>query len=75
MWDGHTKHEGYAPNPKKMKLKQGDITEILWSDKRNIQVLMNIHGAPTEGNFCNDQGNAIKPPIVVDSNHNMGYVH
>jgi len=51
------------------------MTEILWRDKRNIHVLMNIHGAPTEGNFCNEQGNAIKPPIVVDSNHNMGYVH
>jgi hypothetical protein len=50
------------------------MTEILWSDNRNIQVLMNIHGASAEGNFCNDQRNAIKLPIV-DSNHYMGYVH
>ena len=35
---------------------------------------MNIHGAPAGGNFYNEGGKAIKPQIVMDYNHYMGYV-
>ncbi|KAG8239258.1 hypothetical protein J437_LFUL010648 [Ladona fulva] len=67
---------------KKLKLKRGDIkvrtrndlTAIVWKDKRDVHVLTNMHAAPAEGNFCNDQGRAIKPAIVEDYNRHMGYV-
>ena len=53
---------------------RGDLTAILWRDKRNVRVLTNIHTAPAEGNFCNTNGKAIKPQIVADYNRHMGYV-
>ena len=39
-----------------------------------LRVLTNIHGPPAEGNFCDNNGKAIKPQIVADYNHHMGYV-
>jgi hypothetical protein len=36
--------------------------------------LTDIHGAPVEGNFCNNNGKAIKPQTVADYNRHMGYV-
>jgi len=36
--------------------------------------LTNIHDPPAEGNFCNNNGKAIKPQIVADYNRHMGYV-
>jgi len=68
--------------PKTTKLKRGDIRvktradlmAIVWRDKRDIYMLMNIHNAPAEGNFCNGGGKAIKPQIVMEYNHHMGYV-
>ena len=53
---------------------RGDLTAILWRDKRDVRVLTNIHAAPAEGNFCNTNGKAIKPQIVADYNRHMGYV-
>jgi len=50
---------------------RGDLTAILWRDKR---VLTNIHDPPAEGNFCDNNWKPIKPQIVVDYNHHMGYV-
>jgi hypothetical protein len=41
---------------------------ILWREKRGIQV------APTEGNFINEQGTAMKPLILADCNCHTGYV-
>jgi hypothetical protein len=68
--------------PRKMKLKRGDLhirtrgdlTAILWRDKCDIYVLTNIHNAPAESNFCDSNGKAIKPQIVADYSHHMGYV-
>jgi hypothetical protein len=57
-----------------MTLKRGDLTTILWRDKRDVRILTNIHDAPAEGNFCDTNGKAIKLQIVVDYNHHMGYV-
>ena len=37
-------------------------------------MLMNIHNAPAEGNFCNEGGKAIKLQIVMDYNRHMVYV-
>jgi len=47
---------------------------ILWQDKTDVCMLTNIHNAPAEGNFCSEGGKAIKPQIVKDYNHHMGYV-
>jgi hypothetical protein len=67
---------------KKMKLKwgdirvrtRGDLTAVVWTDKRDIHMLTNIHNPPAEDNFCDEKGNTIKPLIVEDYNHHMGYV-
>jgi len=68
--------------PKTKKLKRGDIhvriradlRVIFWQDKRDVCMLTNIHSAPAEGNFCNGGGKATKLQIVMDYNHDMGYV-
>jgi len=36
---------------------------------------MNIRDPPAEGNFCDNNGKAIKPQIVADYSHHMGYVN
>jgi len=53
---------------------RGDLTAILWRDKRKVRVLTYIHDPPAEGNFCNNNGKAIKPQIVADYNCHIGYV-
>jgi len=68
--------------PKTTKLERGaicirtraDLMATVWRDKRDVRMLTNIHNAPAEGNFCNEGGKAIKPQIVMDYNHHMGYV-
>ena len=52
---------------------RADLTAILWQDKRDICMLTGIHDVTAEGNFCGDGGKAIKPQIVMDYNHHMGY--
>ena len=47
---------------------------LLWRDKRDICLLMNIHNAPAEGNFCIEGGKAIKLQTVMDYNRHRGYV-
>jgi hypothetical protein len=58
----------------KMKLKRGDLMAVVWSDKRDIHMLTNIHNSPAEGNFCDENRNAIKSLIVEDYYCHMGYV-
>ena len=48
--------------------------EILWRDKQDIQILMNIHNAPAYSNFCDVGREAIKLKIVMNCKHCMGYV-
>jgi hypothetical protein len=65
-----------------MKLKRrdfrvrtrGDLTAILWRDKRDKYMLTNIHDSPAEGNFCDSNGKVVKPQIVADYSRHMGYV-
>lgn len=54
---------------KKIKLKwhaiqitRGDLMVILWTDKRDIH--MNIFDKPAQGNFCDEQRNAMKQLAV-----------
>ena len=68
--------------PKTLKLKhgdlrvrtRGDLTAVVWRDKRDVCLLTNIHAAPTEGNYHDEHRNAIKPEIVADYNRHMGHV-
>ena len=68
--------------PKRMTLQwgdfqvwtSGDLTAILWRDKCDVRILTNIHDAPIQGNFCDNNGMAIKPHIVADYNCHMGYI-
>ena len=68
--------------PKTLRLKHGDIrvrtrgdlTAVVWKDKRDMCLLTNIHDPPREGNYCDEHGNAIKPAIVADYNRHMGHV-
>jgi len=53
---------------------RGDLTAILWRDKCDIRILTNIHDPSAEGNFCDNNGKAIKLQIVADYNHHMSYV-
>jgi hypothetical protein len=68
-------------NPKRKSLKRGDLQvrtrgdlTILWSDKRDVRILTNIHDPPAEGNFCANDGKPIKPQIAADYNRHMDYV-
>jgi len=68
--------------PKTLRLKRGDIrvrtrsdlTAVVWRDKRDVCLLTNIHDTPTEGNYRDEYGNAIKPAIVADYNRHMGHL-
>jgi len=53
---------------------RGDLTAVMWKDKRDVCLLTNIHDPPREGNYCDEHGNAIKPAIVADYNRHMGHV-
>jgi hypothetical protein len=46
----------------------GDLTAVVWKDKRDVHMLTNIHVSPAEGNFCDENGNALKPATVEDYN-------
>jgi hypothetical protein len=53
---------------------KGDLTAVVWRDKRDVCLLTNIHDPPTEANYRNEHGNTIKPATVADYNHHMGHV-
>ena len=65
----------------KMKLKRDDLktkvksnlTAIVWKDKQNVNILMNIHPPPLEANFCDKQGKTTKQAIIQDYNRHAGY--
>jgi len=78
----HRKNMPKDLRPKTLRLKRGDIrvrtrgdlTAVVWKDKRDVRLLTNIHDRPREGNYCDEHGNAIKPAIVADYNRHMGHV-
>jgi hypothetical protein len=49
----------------------GDMTALVWKDKRDVYILTNIHDPPAEGIFCDESGNALKPAIVANYNRHM----
>jgi hypothetical protein len=74
--------KGMPQDLKTLKLRRGDIrtrvrdnmTVMIWKDKRNVNMLTNMHHPPAEGNFCDEHGNALKPVIIQDYNEHMGYM-
>jgi hypothetical protein len=52
----------------------GELTATLWREKQDIYMLKNIHDAPTEDNFCDTSGKAIKAQTVVEYSRDVGYV-
>jgi len=84
LWHCQAEQERHATRPKTEdnKTEKGDIhvrtradlTAILWRDRRDVFMLTNIDNASAEGNFCNEEGKAIKPKTVKDYNHHIGYV-
>jgi len=69
-------------NPKTLRLKRGDIrvrtrgdlTAVVWRDRKDTCFLTNMHDPPREGNCRDEHGNTIKPAIVADHKRHMGYV-
>ena len=65
-----------------MKLKSGDLktkvkssmTAIVWKDKWNVNIMMNMHSPPLDSNFCDEDGKAVKPAIIQDHNRLKGNV-
>jgi len=53
----------------KTKVK-GNLTAIAWKDKRNVNILTNMHSSPLEYNFCDQHEKA----IIQDYNRHMRYV-
>jgi len=43
---------------------RGNLRATVWKDKWDVNVLMNMHHPPVEGNFCDEHGNTLKPAIV-----------
>ena len=66
---------------KTLRLKRGDIrvrtrgelTAVVWKDKRDVGMLTNIHDPPSEGNFRDEHGNAITlfPPVRHDHSQQL----
>ena len=54
--------------------KWGEFTAVVRWDKRDMGMLTYIHDPPSEGNFRDEHGNAIKPAIMADYNCHMGYL-
>jgi hypothetical protein len=50
---------------------RGDLTAVLWRDRKEVRMLTNIHAAPAEGNFRNERGKAVAPLVVADYKHHM----
>ena len=39
---------------------RGDLTAVVWKDKRDVCLLTNLHNPPREGNYRDEHRNAIK---------------
>jgi hypothetical protein len=43
---------------------RGDLTTIVWRERRNVTVLTNMHSVLPEGYFCDQHGKAVKLAIL-----------
>jgi hypothetical protein len=53
---------------------RGNLTAMVWKDKKNVNMLTNIHHPTAESNVCDEHGNTLKPAVVQDHNKHMEYV-
>jgi len=53
---------------------RGDLTVVVWKDRRNVCLLTNSHDPPREGNYCDEHRNVIKPATVADYNRHTGHI-
>jgi hypothetical protein len=68
--------------PKNLKLKRGNVkvrtrgnlTALVWKDRRDVYMLTNMDPPPAEGNFCDGNNRPVKPRIVARYNRHMGYI-
>ena len=37
---------------------RGDLSVVVWEDKRDVRLLINIHDPPREGNYCDERDKA-----------------
>jgi hypothetical protein len=44
---------------------------MVWRDKCDVYILTFMHNPPTDGNFCDKHGYAVKPRIIKDYNGHM----
>jgi hypothetical protein len=44
----------------------GDMIVLVWKGKWEIHMLMSMHVAPAENNFCDKHRYAIKPAILAN---------
>jgi hypothetical protein len=54
---GMPKNFGHKMKMKRVYLKtkvKSNLTAIEWKDKRNVNILTNMHSPPLEGNFCDE---------------------
>jgi hypothetical protein len=51
-----------------------DLTAIMWNDKRNVNMLTDMHHPPVKGNFHDEHGSCLRPAIVQDYKRPMEYV-
>jgi hypothetical protein len=67
--------------PWNIRLKRGgilsrnrdDLTSMVWRDKTNVHILINMHCPATNDNFCDEHGNAVKSQVIQDYNKHVGY--
>jgi hypothetical protein len=55
----------------KFEIERGDMGEnegkfdcLVWKDRQEVYVLMNINPPPGEGSFCDDSSHPVKPHTV-----------
>ena len=62
----HIKNMPKDLRPKTLGMKRGDIrvrtrgdlSVVVWKDKRDVRLLINIHDPPREGNYCDERDKA-----------------
>ena len=70
----HATMTGLAARIELKTKEKGNLRTIVWKDKQKVNVLMNTHSLPLEGNFYDEHGKAMKSAIILYYNRHMGYV-
>ena len=68
--------------PKQLELKRGDVrvrtrgdlTALVWKDRREVYMLTNMDPPPGEETFCEDSNHPVKPHLAEWYNQHVSYV-